>query len=165
MAATDTQRLDKEIRMLVRSVPANDSNRRTNRSITFQEFVSNKLLISRVIHKGVTYALFDLVKKTTPFSEPDWAGFLNVSTKSLQRYRQEPKSFRFRPLQSEKIIEIAEVTSVGEEVFGDKEKFRLWLETPNFALGNSTPKDLLKDSYGKELVLGELTRISHGILA
>jgi hypothetical protein len=25
------------------------------------------------------------------------------------------------------------------------------------------PKELLKDSYGKEMVIGELTRIEHGI--
>ena len=132
------QRLDKEIRTLVKAVPEDESNRWIDRALTFQEFVANKLLISIVIHKGVTYALFDLVKRTTPFSEPDWAQFLNISTKSLQRYKQESKkSFRFKPLQSEKIIEIAEVASIGEEVFGDRERFRLWLDTPNFALGRS----------------------------
>jgi uncharacterized protein (DUF2384 family) len=41
----------------------------------------------------------------------------------------------------------------------------MWLETPNFALGNQKPFELLKDSYGKEMVMGELTRIDHGILA
>ena len=44
------------------------------------------------------------------------------------------------------------------------EKFKLWLDTPNFALGNNQPKELLRDSYGKELVMGEQTRINYGIL-
>ncbi|MFV8326047.1 antitoxin Xre/MbcA/ParS toxin-binding domain-containing protein [Flavobacterium sp. ZS1P14] len=44
------------------------------------------------------------------------------------------------------------------------EKFKLWLNTPNFSLGKLKPKDLLTDSYGKELVIGELTRINYGIL-
>jgi len=34
---------------------------------------------------------------------------------------------------------------------------------PNFALGNTRPIDLLKDSYGKEMVVAELTRVAHGI--
>ncbi len=59
---------------------------------------------------------------------------------------------------------MAEVTNVGKEVFGDMEKFKLWLDTPNFSLGNLKPMELLKDSYGKELVIGELTRINYGIL-
>ncbi len=60
---------------------------------------------------------------------------------------------------------MAEVTNVGLDVFGDMEKFKLWLDTPNFALGNLKPKELLKDSYGKEMVISELTRINYGILA
>ena len=58
---------------------------------------------------------------------------------------------------------MAEVTNVGKEVFGDLEKFKLWLNTPNFALGNVKPVELLRVSYGKEMVLGELNRIEHGI--
>jgi uncharacterized protein (DUF2384 family) len=38
------------------------------------------------------------------------------------------------------------------------------LETPSYALGGMKPMDMLRDSYGKELVMGELTRINHGIL-
>ncbi|MGB7209497.1 MAG: MbcA/ParS/Xre antitoxin family protein [Pyrinomonadaceae bacterium] len=60
--------------------------------------------------------------------------------------------------------EMAEVTNVGMEALGDMEKFKLWLDTPNFALGNLKPMELLKDSHGKELVIGELTRIKYGIL-
>ena len=59
---------------------------------------------------------------------------------------------------------MAEVTNIGLEVFGDMGKFKLWLYTPNFALGNLKPIDLLRDSYGKEMVIGELTRINYGIL-
>jgi putative toxin-antitoxin system antitoxin component (TIGR02293 family) len=59
---------------------------------------------------------------------------------------------------------MAEVTNIGKEVFGGTDKFRLWLDTPNFALGNMKPIELLKDSYGKEMVVAELTRINHGIL-
>jgi len=58
----------------------------------------------------------------------------------------------------------AEVTNLGVEVFGDMEKFKLWLDTQNLSLGNLKPMELLKDSYGKELVISELTRINHGIL-
>jgi len=102
-----------------------------------------------------------LIQNTTPFSESDWAMILDISTKSLQRYKQSDRNFK--PLQSEKIIEIAEVTEFGLDVLGDANKFKLWLYTPNFALGNHKPIELLKNSYGKDMVLGELTRINHGI--
>jgi uncharacterized protein (DUF2384 family) len=59
---------------------------------------------------------------------------------------------------------MAEVTNMGLETFGSFEKLKLWLNTPNFALGNLKPFELLKDSYGKELVMNELVHINHGIL-
>jgi putative toxin-antitoxin system antitoxin component (TIGR02293 family) len=60
---------------------------------------------------------------------------------------------------------MAEVTKTGLDTFGDMEKFKHWLNTPNFALGGMKPIDLIRDSYGKDLVIGELTRINHGIFA
>ena len=131
-------------------------------SLTYSEFLADKMLIIGMIKTGVPYSLFNLIKDVTPFSEGDWAAVLGISTKSLLRHKQASK--QFKPLQSEKIIEIAEVTNVGKEVFGDMEKFKLWLDTPNFSLGNLKPMELLKDSYGKELVVSELTRINYGIL-
>ncbi len=156
------KKLDKKISTLFKSNAVNSEIKTVKRNLTYNEFLSNKMLIIKLIRKGVPYSLFDLIKDVTPFSEADWAEFLNVSTKTLERYKKASK--QFKPLQSEKIIEMAEVTNVGKEVFGDMEKFKLWLETPNFALGNMKPLELLKDSYGKEMVIGELTRINHGIL-
>jgi putative toxin-antitoxin system antitoxin component (TIGR02293 family) len=88
---------------------------------------------------------------------------LDISTKPLHRYKKSLK--HFKPSHSEKIIEMAEVTQLGLDVFGNMDKLKLWLETPSYALGNLKPMELLKDSYGKDMVIGELTRINYGILA
>lgn len=156
------QKLDKEISTLFKPKTENEPLEKNKQNLTYNEFLSNKMLIIKLIRTGVPYSLFDLIRNITPFSETDWAELLNLSTKSLHRYRQDAKPFK--PLQSEKIIEMAEVTNVGVEVFGNTEKFKLWLDTPNFALGSFKPMELLRDSYGKEMVIGELTRINHGIL-
>jgi len=131
--------------------------------LTLWGFLNNKLLIVFTIRTGIPYSLFALIKDYTPFTFNDWAEYLNISGKSLTRYRQSDKFFK--PIHTEKIIELAEVTNLGLGVFGSENKFKMWLETPNFALGNQKPFELLKDSYGKEMVMGELTRIDHGILA
>ena len=156
-------RLDKEISSIVHRSGIDKNLRSKKAKITYAEFLSDKMLMMLVIREGVAYTLFNLIRNLTPFTEEDWANYLNISTKSLQQYKQTSKSFK--PLQSEKIIEMAEVTNVGIDVFGEMGRFRLWLETPNFSLGSLKPMDLLKDSYGKELVLSELTRINYGILS
>lgn len=154
------QKVDKAISTLLYS--ESKSVKKVKNKLTYSEFLSDKMLIIKVIREGVPYSLFDLIKNITPFTEADWAEFLHISTKTLERYKKDSQSFK--PIHSEKIIEMAEVTNVGKEVFGDMEKFKLWLDTPNFALGGMKPFELLKDSYGKDLVIGELTRINHGIL-
>ena len=131
--------------------------------LTLSGFLNNKLFIVFTIRTGIPYSLFALIKDYTPFTFNDWAEYLNISGKSLTRYRQSDKFFK--PIHTEKIIELAEVTNLGLGVFGSENKFKMWLETPNFALGNQKPFELLKDSYGKEMVMGELTRIDQGILA
>ena len=156
-------KLDREISNIVSQSTLEKSSFTGKRSVTYTDFLSNKMLIIQVIREGVPYSLFNLIQDLTPFSDDYWADFLGISTKSLNRYKQSEKSFK--SIQSEKIIEMAEVTHVGLDVFGDMRKFKLWLETPNFSLGNLKPMELLKDSYGKELVISELTRINYGILS
>lgn len=156
-------RLNKEITSVVKNSKIDKRFFQFNNVLTFTEFFSNRLLVVSLIRQGIPYSLFNLIQMYAPFSENDWSYFLDISAKSLQRYKQSAR--HFKSLQSEKIIEMAEVTNIGLEVFGDISKFKLWLNTPNFALGMLKPIELLKDSYGKEMVLSELTRINHGILS
>ncbi|MBU0765687.1 MAG: DUF2384 domain-containing protein [Bacteroidetes bacterium] len=155
------QQLDREISLLLKQSGISNSKSYETKRLTYEDFLSNRLLIIKIIRNGIPYSFFSLIQYMAPFSENDWAIILDLSTKSLQRYKKSSRSFR--PLQSEKIIEIAEVTNIGLELFGEMNKFKLWLDTPNFALGNHKPIELLRDSYGKEMVIGELTRINHGI--
>lgn len=163
MDANITLRLDKEISTIVKKSSIDKKFLPTKKNITYSDFLSNKMLMIFIIRDGIPYSLFNLIVNYTPFTENDWSNFLDISTKSLQRYKQSSKSFK--PIQSEKIIEMTEVTNIGLDVFEDMSKFKLWLSTPNFALGNLKPIDLLKDSYGKEMVISELIRINYGILS
>lgn len=156
-------KLDKEITSIFKSISDGLFWKEKKKTITYDQLLEDKKLMIEVIRLGVPYKLYELIAAITPFEERDWANVLDVSIKSLQRYRIE-NNHRFKSIHSEKILELAEVTHVGMDVFGDLEKFKLWLNTPSYALGNTKPLELLKDSYGKELVLAELTRINYGIL-
>jgi putative toxin-antitoxin system antitoxin component (TIGR02293 family) len=155
------KKLDREVSMLLSKSSAVGGRKRT--SVTYRQLFSDRMLMIDVIKQGVPYSLFDLIQSITPFTEGDWSAILDISPKSLKRYKQSSKTFR--PIQSEKIVEMAEVAELGVEVFGDPEKFRQWMNTKVIALGNIKPKDLVTDSYGKDLVMSELHRIAHGVLA
>ncbi|WP_268847755.1 type II RES/Xre toxin-antitoxin system antitoxin [Flavobacterium aestivum] len=157
-----TGAIDKAVQVLVKRVEQDRGYKLLNKKITYDEFLKNRMLIIHAIREGIPYELFNLIKEITPFSEENWASFLGISTKSLQRNKIK-EDFIFKPLQSEKILELAEVTSLGNAVFDTEEQFYLWLNTPSFALGNLEPIELLRDSYGKEMVVNELNKIDQGI--
>ena len=159
----DKAKYNQEIASSLRTPRINEKFAERKKDVSYDEFISNKMLIIAAIRAGVPYSLFSFIQQQAPFSEEDWAYFLDISTKSLHRYKTSD-NFYFKAIHSEKIIEMAEVTQVGMDVLGSLSKLKLWLQTPNFALGKLKPLELLKDSYGKELVVSELTRIDHGIL-
>lgn len=156
--------VDGAIHNYAREVEASYKLSLRNKKFTYSNFFQNKMLIIHAIRKGFPYSLFSEIQKITPFSEKDWAEFLNISVKTLQRHKIE-EGYYFKPIHTEKIIELAEVTHFGKEVFDSSKQFYSWLNTPSYALGSLEPIELLKDSYGKELVMAELNRIEHGIFA
>jgi len=112
---------------------------------------------------GVAYTLFKNILHNSPFTVKEWANYLHVSERTMQRYTKEKKVFD--PIQSEKILEVTLVYKFGIDVFEVKENFDTWLNTNNVALGNIKPKSLLDTTFGISLLKDELTRIEHGILA
>lgn len=115
------------------------------------------------INRGISFSTFENMIRKYNFSLQNWADFLHVSTKTLSRYQKESKTFD--ALQSERIIQIEMLHERGEEVFGNKENFSIWLETENVALGKRIPRTLLNNSFGIQLLMDELIRIEHGVLA
>ncbi len=115
------------------------------------------------IKNGIQFSFFEKLAKRIPFTLREWASYLHLSERSLQRYKKEKGTFN--PVTSEKIIEIAMLNKYGIKVFGKQQKFNTWLSSKNLALGGVNPKDLLDSSFGIQLIKDELTRIEHGILA
>ncbi|WP_194851031.1 type II RES/Xre toxin-antitoxin system antitoxin [Nonlabens antarcticus] len=118
----------------------------------------------RLIRDGIHYVVFKELRKTVPFTDEEWSVLLDMSLKSLQRYDKEGTHI-FKLIHSERILEIVEVCELGIETFGDPDKFHDWCLDGMPALNNIPPIDLIRDSYGKELVIGELHAINHGVFA
>ncbi len=133
-----------------------------HKNITYDGLLSDRMLLIKAITAGVPMSIFNLVRKEALFSDEEWASFLDISKRSLDRFKLEENHI-FKASHSEKIFELAEVTRLGKSVFDTFHNFYDWLLVPNFALGNHKPIGLLSNSYGKELVLNELHFIDQGI--
>ncbi len=154
--------MDSAVRSYVSAVRTSSKYTFADEDINFKQFLSNKMLLVQAIKSGIPYSLYELIKDKSPFNQEDWAGFLGVSTRTLVRNKLK-RDFVFDAIPSEKIIELAEVTVLGKEVFDTDAQFENWLHQKNFALGGLKPFELLSNSYGKDLVMNELNKIDYGI--
>lgn len=97
------------------------------------------------------------------FSKIEASKLTDISTKTLDRHLQSGK--RFTGLQSDRLLELAQLYTEGINTFGHREKFLRWLSAPIAALQNTPPKDWLDTHEGIKLITAELGRIRHGLFA
>ena len=112
--------------------------------------------------KGVSKKALSHLIKYTSLTLGQMAKLLPITERTIQRYSAKD---RFNAAVSEQILEIANIVARGEEVFGDKQKFMIWMNYENPAFANKKPFDLLSSRFGTDLILDELGRIEHGVIS
>jgi putative toxin-antitoxin system antitoxin component (TIGR02293 family) len=100
------------------------------------------------------------IKQILQLSKLSVLELISIIPISIDTYK---RKITFNPPVTEKILEIEEVYRTGIDVFGDS--FHQWMDTQNIALGGVAPKALLNNSFGIRLLLDEIGRIEHGVLA
>lgn len=100
------------------------------------------------------------IKQILRLSKLSVLELISILPISIDTYK---RKIAFNPPVTEKVLEIEEVYRKGIDVFGDS--FHQWMDTNNIALGNVVPKTYLTNSFGTRLLLDEIGRIEHGVLA
>jgi putative toxin-antitoxin system antitoxin component (TIGR02293 family) len=107
-------------------------------------------------------AVFDLID-LTHLNKDFFSGILNISSKTLDRYRKAEK--RLAPSASQLMLKLFTLYRKGEEIFGNLEEFQKWIEEPAYGLGSKIPRTLFQTPAGIDLIMDELVRIEYGDLA
>lgn len=122
--------------------------------------IQNRMDMVELSRLGVSKNVVNNLANYLALSPKQLAFVLTVSERTLQRYDNVK---HFNPFISERVLQVAEVTAKGTEVFRDKAKFIDWLHNPIRAFGDHKPFELLNSTFGSEMVLQELGRIEHGV--
>lgn len=129
--------------------------------------LNSKLLDSvelvKLSRRGITISLFEEIVKSNSYTMKDWSKFLHLTERTIQRYKKEKR--KFESLQSERILEIAKLQMKGKAVFGSSENFDEWMTSKIISIGKIRPIELLDSSFGIDILMDELGRIEHGVLA
>lgn len=127
------------------------------------EVVYNRAVKIIASVKNFTYIEFKKIADKTPFTQAEWALLLHVSERTLQRYAKNNGSFA--PINAERALQIAQVIDEGKKTFGKTELFYNWIKRKPLMLEGPLSLESLTTAYGIQLVLTQLGRIQHGILA
>ncbi len=104
-------------------------------------------------------ALLHLAKFIS-FDIKELAEILHMSERTIQRYDLNKK---LSTEASARVLQLVKLYAKGENIFGDLDRFKNWMDHPNVALAMKKPKDLLDTTFGFQLLNEELVRIEHGI--
>ena len=122
--------------------------------------LENKMDLVNIGNVGVTKKAVSHLADYLSLSWKQLADILPVTERTLQRYTLQQ---HFNQAVSEQVLHIAEVLAKGTDVFQEKSKLLLWLNTPHKVFAHKTPFALLGSRFGTELVLEELGRIEFGV--
>ncbi len=131
--------------------------------VRFNAKLLDTVELVKLSRKGIAISLFEEIVNSCSYTVKEWSKFLHLTERTIQRYKKENRTFE--TLQSERIIEIAKLQMKGKEVFGSKEYFEEWMNSKIIALGSIRPVELLDSSFGIDMLIDELGRIEHGVLA
>ena len=130
--------------------------------LLFNQTVRNQSDLIELARTGIPKNEVLKMAKHLSFSGKELAIIINLSERTLQRY---PNDKKLEKIASEKAIQLAKLYERGNEVWGDLDRFKGWMRHPNPFLGSKTPLEILDTNFGFEMVLDEIGRIEHGILA
>lgn len=94
------------------------------------------------------------------YSIQEMADILEVNPSTISRWKKDDKPIG--KMRSKTIYDMDRILSKGIGMFGSEQAFRKWLNTGNYALGDTKPLELLKDPYGIELVENAIEAMSWG---
>lgn len=130
--------------------------------LSLENTIQNELELLNISRKGITKAVAIQVSKYLGITVEKMSDLLHTSIRTFQRKKTEET---LDVHSSEITIEIAEIITEGVAVFGDNNKFKLWLNTPSMALAGNSPLDLMDTNRGLKMVMQELKRLEQGIFS
>jgi putative toxin-antitoxin system antitoxin component (TIGR02293 family) len=121
--------------------------------------LKDAITIIRVARKGIKASIFYSFASVTNMPEKNLAMILHVHPRTVSNYKETNKSFG--PVESEHLLKLISLYTKGEQLFGDIDNFKNWLDQP-YLDKKETAFEWLNTPGGVDLVSEELDRLTHG---
>lgn len=120
---------------------------------------NSKFSLVAIAHKGLTFSVFDDFASLIKMPAKNLAQIIHISPRAISSYKTNKKTLE--PTQGEHLLALISLYRLGEELFGNIDKFNQWLQMP-FWNSYEKPIEWLVTPGGIDLVKGELTKLAYG---
>lgn len=127
---------------------------------TLPHAVNSEVEMLDVLNAGLPVETLKVMKSQGIVDDNEMKMFIPARTMARRKEKE-----RLSPEESDLLARLARIDDFAVEVFGNHEKARKWLRTPNKAVKGHIPLDLLRTDYGARIVESILGRIEHGIFS
>jgi putative toxin-antitoxin system antitoxin component (TIGR02293 family) len=114
-----------------------------------------------LVRAGLPYAALSAVVSGFGLGAGDAVTILRIPERTLARRRKEK---RLSADESDRLVRLARIAALAEEVLGSRDKAARWLVAENRALGGRAPLSELDTDLGAEEIETVLQRLAHGIV-
>jgi putative toxin-antitoxin system antitoxin component (TIGR02293 family) len=120
------------------------------------------LAFDALIRKGIPYAKVRLVKTALNLTDNEFADYLGISLRTLQRKRDSHKALSIP--ESDRLYRMAKIYALAVIVLEDEEMARKWLHRPQRGLGGKVPIQVIQTEAGAQEVEDLLEKLEFGVL-
>ncbi len=123
---------------------------------------TNPAELRDAVRQGLPFSALEALTRQLEISPQQCSAVLGIPPRTVAR-RKEAR--QLNPQESDRLYRVARAASQAVAVLGSLDKARLWLKTPNRALGGDRPLDLLDTEIGARQVEDILLRLNYGIFS
>ncbi len=120
------------------------------------------LSFDAIIRKGIPYSTVGLVKEALNLTDNEFADYLGISLRTLQRKRDSREKLSIS--EGDRLFRIARIFALAVSVLENEEMARKWLHRPQRGLGGRVPIHVIHTEAGAQEVEDLLEKIEFGVL-
>ena len=117
--------------------------------------------LRQCVRRGLPFRAFEAVTANYGLPRPAVSQLMGTPERTLARRKH---GTRFEAGESDRLVRLARIAALAEDVLGSRDKAGQWLQKGNRGLGGTTPLAHLDTDLGVVQVEQILGRIGHGIV-
>lgn len=120
------------------------------------------LAFDAIIRKGIPYAKVRIVKAALNLTDNEFADYLGISLRTLQRKRGSHEKLSIP--EGDRLFRMARIFALAVSVLESEEMARKWLHRNQRGLGGRAPIQVIQTEAGAQDVEDLLEKIEYGVL-